>query len=193
MESSIAPGSPARRDNLQAALDYAALGWPVVPGAVWHGGRFADPVDERPVTSPLLQPVEASTSGTELVRQWWSTPGLHAPNVFTVTGDRLGAFAVFDSLAEAIGKDPWFTARRTPVLAVQGMPLAYFLVRPPVPEFVLSDEARVLPDRTPIPLPPSALGRTAVIWLITPAEARDDIATGDELADLIHLLERRIA
>lgn len=51
----------------QAALTYAEPGRPVPPGAVWHDGHFADPVDERPVSGLCLRPVEAATtdSGTE--------------------------------------------------------------------------------------------------------------------------------
>ncbi|KOX11862.1 hypothetical protein ADK67_48265 [Saccharothrix sp. NRRL B-16348] len=70
---------------LQAALDYAALGWPVVPGAIWHDGRFTSPVDERPVTSPCLRPIEEATTDAASVWEWWSVRGLHEPNVFTVT------------------------------------------------------------------------------------------------------------
>ncbi|MFD0200711.1 MULTISPECIES: hypothetical protein [Saccharothrix] len=125
----------------------------------------------------------------EEVRALWSVPGLHLPNVLTVTGSRLGAFMVFDSLAEAIARHPAFAARRTPVLAVQGMPFAYFLVRPPVPSVLLSGQARVLDAGTPVPLPPSALGETAVMWLITPDEAGNALMSADELADLIGTLE----
>ena len=189
----IADGSPELQPNLRAALAYAALGWPVVPGAVWHDGRFTDPVDERPVAGPLMRPVAAATSEAEVVREWWSTTGRLAPNVFAVTGAGLGAFAVFDALAETVAGSPRFAAQPTPVLAIRRMPLAYFLVRPPAPSFLLSGEARVLPDGTPIPLPPTALGETAVMWLVTPEEAGNDLMAGDELADLIHELERRSA
>ncbi len=119
MVSSTAAGSPARHDNVRAALDYAALGWPVVPGAVWRDGCFADPMDERPITSPFLRPIDEATTDADVVRKWWSSSGLREPNVFAVTGSGLGAFTVFESLAEAIAGHPRFTGRPTPVLAIQ--------------------------------------------------------------------------
>ena len=144
----------------EAALDYAEMGWPVIPGAIWHDGHFVDPVDERQVVNPLLLRVERATTDVEEVRALWSVPGLRLPNVLTVTGSSLGAFTVFESLAEAIARHPAFAVRRTPVLAIQGMPL-----------------------------PPSASGETAVMWLVTPHEADDTVMAGDDLADIIHSLE----
>ncbi|MFI9010556.1 bifunctional DNA primase/polymerase [Actinosynnema sp. NPDC053489] len=176
---------------MQAALTYAELGWPVIPGAIWHDGHFASPVDELPVTSPCLHPTEAATTDAELVREWWSTPGLHQPNVFTVTGPELGAFAVAESLVMTLADDPWFSKLPTPVLAFPNMPIAYFLVRPPVPSVLLSDEARVMEAGMPMPLPPSALETTPVIWLVTPEQAGNRLMPGDALADLIHSFEKR--
>jgi hypothetical protein len=178
---------------LRAALDYAALGWPVIPGAIWHRGHFADPVDEKSVASPCLRPVEEATTDAASVREWWSAPGLHQPNVFTVTGSELGAFMVAESLAMALADDPWFAALPTPVLAFPNMPLAYFLVRPPVPSVLLSGEARVVEAGMPLPLPPSALDTVPVIWLATPEQAGNLLMPGDVLADLIHSFERNSA
>ncbi|WP_428829924.1 bifunctional DNA primase/polymerase [Saccharothrix syringae] len=59
--------------TLQAALHYAELGWPVVPGAIWVDGHFADPVDQQQVTSPFLRPVEEATTDAALVHAWWTT------------------------------------------------------------------------------------------------------------------------
>ncbi len=73
------------------------------------------------------------------------------------------------------------------------MPLAYFLVRPPIPSVPLSKGARVLASGTPMPMPPSALGDTAVMWLVTPEDAGNGLMTGDDLADLIQSLERRVS
>jgi hypothetical protein len=176
---------------MQAALDYAALGWPVVPGAIWHDSHFASPIDELPVTSPCLQPIEEATTNLELVRGWWSTPGLHEPNVFTVTGPELGAFAVAESLVLALADNPWFAAFPTPVLSFPNMPLAYFLVRPPLPAVLLSSEAQVVEAGMPMPLPPSALETMPVIWLVTPEQAHNALMPGDALADLIQSFEKR--
>ncbi|MEU6148476.1 bifunctional DNA primase/polymerase [Actinosynnema sp. NPDC047251] len=178
---------------MQAALSYVELGWPVLPGAIWHDGHFASPVDELPVTNPRLRPIEEATTDADLVREWWSTPGPHAPNVLSLTGSALGAFAVFDTLAESIARHPHFGAGPTPVPAIQEMPLAYFLVRPPLPSVLMSHEARVLEAGTPLPLPPSAMGTSEVIWLVTPEEAANRLLPGDALADLIQSYESKSA
>lgn len=179
--------------TLQAALDYAGLGLPVLPGAIWHGGHFADPVDGLPVTSPCLRPIEEATTDEALIREWWSAPGLREPNVFGVTGSELGAFAVAESLVMTLADDPRFAARPTPVLAFPHMPIAYFLVRPPVPSVLLSSEARVVDEGVPMPLPPSALDTTSVSWLVTPRQAGNVLMPADVLADLIHSFERKSA
>lgn len=179
--------------KLQAALDYAALGWPVIPGAIWHDGCFVHPADEHPVNSPCVQPIEDATTDADLVRKWWSTPGLHEPNVFTVTGTRLGAIMVAESLVMTLADDPRFTVSPTPVLTFPDMPIAYFLVRPPVPSVLLSNEARIVEDGMPMPLPPSTLDTTPVIWLITPDQTGNILMPGDVLADFIQSYERKYA
>ncbi|GAA3853765.1 hypothetical protein GCM10022243_19210 [Saccharothrix violaceirubra] len=165
----------------------------MIPGAIWKNGHLANPTDELPVTTPCLQPIEEATTDAELVRAWWSTPGLHQPNVFTVTGSELGAFAVVESLVMMLADDPWFSKLPTPVLAFPNMPVAYFLVRPPLPSVLLSHEARVVEAGMPMPLPPSALETTPVIWLVTPEQAGNRLMPGDALADLIHSYERKSA
>lgn len=188
MSSSALDSSP-----LRAALDYAALGWPVIPGAVWRDGRFVDPADGRPVANPCLRPVEHATTDPALVHEWWSAPGPRQPNVFTATGSGLGAFMVAESLVVALVDSPWFAARPTPVLAFRNMPLAYFLVRSPMPSVLLSDAARVLAPGTSMPLPPSTLETTAAIWLVTPEQTGNALLSGDDLADLIQWLETKCA
>jgi hypothetical protein len=179
--------------TLQAALDYAAFGWPVIPGAIWHEGHFAHPADESPVSDPCLRPIEEATTSTARVREWWSVPGLHLPNVFTVTSARLGSIMVAESLVMDLADNPRFATRPTPVLAFPNMPMAYFLVRPPIPSVLLGNQARVLDPGIPLPMPPSALGGTPAIWLVTPEESGNVLLTGDELAKLIEITERKSA
>lgn len=100
---------------------------------------------------------------------------------------------MYESLVGAIVEDPWFVIRPTPVLAIPGMSFTYFLVRPPLPHLLLSDETRVLPDGTALPLPPSALSSTATSWLVSPDETGGVLLLGDELADLIQSFERKSA
>lgn len=176
--------------TFRAALDYAALGWPVLPGAIWREGRFVDPVDGQPVTSPFLRPVDEATTDAELIRQWWSVPAADMPLVLTVTGTAVGAVSMYESLLEAVVQHPWFIARPTPVALIPAMPLAFFLVRPPLPQVPFSDEARVVNEGTTLPLPPSAMSETAVIWLVSPEEAGNVLLLGHELGDLIRSLKR---
>lgn len=125
------------------------------------------------------------------MREWWSRPGLHRPSVLTVTGSRLGAFMVAESLVMTLADGPRFAASPTPVPAFPNMPIAYFLVEPPVPSVLLSSGARVVDARMPIPLPPSALDTTPVMWLVTPEQAAKRLMPADALADLIHDHESR--
>jgi hypothetical protein len=185
--------STGQATKLRAALEYAALGWPVVPGAIWHEGRFADPVDRNPVCDPCLRPIEEATTDTALVSEWWSGPCSRQPNVLTVTGPAIGAFMLTEAMVMALADHPLFAARPTPVLAFANLPLAYFLVRPPLPSVLLSGEARVLDAGMPMPLPPSDLDATAALWLITPEQAGNDVWPGDDLADLIENVGRKCA
>ncbi|MBB5807365.1 hypothetical protein F4560_007133 [Saccharothrix ecbatanensis] len=189
---SITPGTPAPTTS-QAALSYAELGWPVLPGAVWHDGHFADPVSGLPVTNPCLRPSEEATTDVALVREWWATPGWREVNVLTVTCSTLGAFAVAEPLVMALADDPWFTALPTPVLAFPNMPIAYFLVRPPMPAVLVSNNAWVVDAGMPVPLPPSHIDTTPVIWLVIPQQAGNVLIPGDALADLIQSYERQSA
>lgn len=150
-------------------------------------------MDEQPVTSPCLRPIAEATTDVSQVREWWSAPGLHQPNVFTVTGPGLGAFMVAEPLVMALADDPWFAAFPTPALSFPNMPIAYFLVLPPLPAVLLGHEARVVEAGLPLPLPPSALETTPVIWLVTPSRRATSLMPGDVLADLIQTYERKSA
>ena len=98
----------------QAALDFVEMGWPVLPGAIWHNGHFADPADESRVIDPCLRPSVEATTDARRVREWWSMLGRHQPNVPTVTGPRLGAFMVAENLVMTLADDPRFAASPTP-------------------------------------------------------------------------------
>ena len=180
-------------DGLEAALEYARLGWPVIPGAVWHEGRFVDPNDGQPTASVTLRPVGSATTDPELIRSWWSESGLHVPTVLGVVGHGLGVVSVYESLVDCIVDHQWFATRPTPVLGIPGMPLAYFLVRPPVPLMLARDEVRVLADGTTLPLPPAALGDTAATWLVSPADTGNVVLLGDEFAGLVAAAGERAA
>lgn len=188
-----APDHPSAQDvsaALPAALSYVALDWPVLPGAVWRGGRFVDPADGLPTPDVALRPAGAATTDSSVVRDWWSTDGLHAPSVLVLTGAALGVVSVYGSLVDSITGHPWFLTRPTPVLALPEMPLAYFFVRPPLPSTAIHDAARVLPDGTTLPVPPTSLGGSTASWLVSPEEAGNVLLLGSELADLIRTAGR---
>ncbi|WP_433271857.1 hypothetical protein ACQPZF_14140 [Actinosynnema sp. CS-041913] len=106
-----------------------------------------------------------------------------------MTGPTLGAVSVHESLVEEIAGHPWFQTRPTPVLAIPGMPLAYFLVKPPCPLMLVRDEVRLLPDGTTLPLPPAAIGDTAAEWLVSPEEVGGVMLPGDEFEALLGSLK----
>ncbi|WP_233812855.1 hypothetical protein [Saccharothrix sp. S26] len=125
-----------------------------------------------------------------MVRAWWSAPSLHPPTVLAVTGARLAAVSVYESRVDAIVGHPGFTTKPTPVFAIPGMPMAYFLVKPPCSITVDRDEVRVLAEGTTLPLPPATIGNTAALWLVSPEEAGNTMLLGDEFEALLGAVER---
>lgn len=179
--------------GLELALEYARLGWPVIPGAVWHEGRFVDPNNGRSAESIALRPIASATTEPALIKSWWPESGPHVPTVLGVVGHGLGVVSVYESLVDQIVDHRWFVARPTPVLGIPGMPLAYFIVRPPVPLMLALDDVRVLADGTTLPLPPATLGHTAATWLVSPTDTGNVVLPGDEFADLIAAAGRKVA
>ncbi|GAA1292148.1 bifunctional DNA primase/polymerase [Saccharothrix xinjiangensis] len=176
--------------EMGAALEYAALGWPVLPGAVWRGSRFVDPGDGQPTTGAVLRPVEAATTDPGVIHQWWTAAGGQAPAVLTVTGANLGAVSVHQSLAKDITDHPRFSSKPTPVLALPRAPLAYFLIEPPFPLVLARRKVRALRGGSPLPLPPTVIGETAASWLVSPEETGHCLLPGGELANIINDLRR---
>ncbi|MEU4803073.1 bifunctional DNA primase/polymerase [Actinosynnema sp. NPDC023587] len=172
-------------EELRKALEYAEMGWPVLPGAVWHDGHFVDPANGEPTESAMLRPIDTATTDPDLIHEWWSSDGLQVPAVLGVTGPKLSAVTVYETLAEVILGHKWFATRPTPMLGLAQMPLAYFLVRPPVPVVMVRDDVRVLPEGTTLPLPPTAVGQAAASWLVSPEEAGNVLLLGDEFADMV--------
>lgn len=193
ISTSDRPSTQNVQGALRAALSYAALDWPVLPGAVWRDGQFVDPADGLPAPGVALRPAGAATTDSSVVRGWWSAGDLHAPSVLVLTGTALGVVSVYGSLVDSITGHPRFRTRPTPVLTLPEMPLAYFFARPPLPSVAIHDAARVLPGGTTLPVPPTSLGGSTASWLVSPEEAGNVLLLGDELADLIHTAGRRSA
>ncbi|MEU4801313.1 hypothetical protein [Actinosynnema sp. NPDC023587] len=174
---------------LQAALAYAAMDLPVVPGAVWHEGRFVDPITGEPVTRVALQPADTATTDLAQVREWWDTPTRRGQAVLAVVGPKLGAVSIPLSLTERLVRHPWFTTRPTPVVQIPDLPIAFVLYRPPTPPSLVTDHVRLVDEGTTIPLPPTAVGTDSVGWWTSPEQTGNTLLTGQELADLIHSIE----
>ncbi|GAA1265775.1 hypothetical protein GCM10009634_06370 [Saccharothrix xinjiangensis] len=58
---------------MTAALVYAGMGWPVIPGAVWRNGKFVDPASGEPADKIVLRPIDTATIG-ETRAMWLVTP-----------------------------------------------------------------------------------------------------------------------
>lgn len=93
----------AARDRMAAAaLDYAALGWPVFPGASPHpGGDRACSCDRIGCPDPAAHPVSAAwapqaTTDPEVIGRWWAERP--DANIILPTGR---VFDVFDIPADA--------------------------------------------------------------------------------------------
>ncbi|RNL84462.1 bifunctional DNA primase/polymerase [Halostreptopolyspora alba] len=92
---------PAAGGMLDAALGYAALGWPVCRGVEPGGVGRACVCDRMGCPDPAAHPVSAAwaleaTTASETIRRWWSESP--AANVILPTGR---VFDVFDVPAEA--------------------------------------------------------------------------------------------
>src|ERR1051325_10118229 len=111
--SDVADVSPT---TMEAALGYAALGWSVLPGAVWSDGALVDPATGDPVDDVALKPRAEATTDVALVREWWSTDGASSPAILCVTGPSFGVVSVGVDRAEAIMAHQWFATRPTPVI-----------------------------------------------------------------------------
>ncbi|RKT52471.1 bifunctional DNA primase/polymerase [Saccharothrix australiensis] len=176
-------------ENLRAALDYAAMGWPVIPGAAWDGGRFVDPATGRPVDQVRLHPVAEATTDVDVVRRWWGAPGGHVPAVLVVTGPSVGVVSIREDQARTIVGHAWFRSRPTPVAVASGLPVAFFLVRPPNPPDLTRDDVRVFTEGSVLPLPPTTVATISTSWLVSPEECGRVLLPAAELAELLTSLE----
>ena len=174
---------------VDAALGYAAMGWRVLPGAVWRGGKLIDPATDTEVDDIALRPRHEATTDPDLVREWWNLPDDTGPVVLGVAGASLGFVSARNDRAETITGSRWFAARPTPVLDLSGLPLTLFVVRPPFPDGFDSDEIRRFPEDSVIPLPPTTAGGAAVTWRVSPWQTNRTLLTAAEFAELITTTE----
>ncbi|WP_046471801.1 bifunctional DNA primase/polymerase [Allosalinactinospora lopnorensis] len=131
---------PAAGGMLEAALDYAALGWSVCRGAEPGGaGGRACGCDRMGCPDPAAHPLSAAwgleaTTSPETIRRWWTeTPGA---NVILPTGR---VFDVFDVPADAgvmaLARMDRAGVNAGPVAAVDGRRYLFFVAtRSPVDE-----------------------------------------------------------
>jgi Bifunctional DNA primase/polymerase, N-terminal len=178
----------ARQRLRRAALQLAARGWPVTPGASLRAGRFDCGRPGCPTTTchPALDGWEqAASRDRERVEDWWR----YAPHsVLLATGvafDVLEVSAPLGSLAVASPR--WSGRVRGPVAT---MPTGrwMFLVAPGgpmVPELAGRLDVVRHSRGSWVPAPPTRLVEGAVRWLVPPAEVRWQLPEGYKVQRLL--------
>lgn len=154
-----------------AAVEYAALGWRVLPGAVWDGVRYTRGHVPTPTgeLEPIL-PVARASAEPNRVWRWWR----RAPySVLVVVGDPFAAVRVPTALAHQLtgeagpGSARWWG----PIaLAPEG---AVCLVRPhrwALARLPSLPGVAVLPAGALLPLPPTRIRGGAVTWQVSPTQ-----------------------
>ena len=150
-----------------AAVEYAALGWRVLPGAVWDGTRYIRGHVPTPTgeLEPVL-PVERASAEPNRVWRWWR----RAPySVLVVVGDPVAAVRVPIAPARRLTAEAGW--RGPIVLAPEG---AVCLVRPErwaLARLPSLPGVAVLPAGALLPLPPTRIRGGAVTWQVSPSQA----------------------
>ncbi|WP_116206614.1 bifunctional DNA primase/polymerase [Amycolatopsis circi] len=179
----------ALRSLRLAAEQYAARGWPVLPGPVCDGLTSWDPV-----TLELLGGREAAVSpvgatvDSRVISEWWS---VHRQAILAPVGRH------FDVL-----RTPTHLGWRTLAAFDGGRPLGPMALSPHGAYFFVEPGVRVNDDLAPgveilssgdlVVLPPSRVVAGVVWWRISPAD-RDALGDGAEILDKLAELSRESA
>jgi hypothetical protein len=179
-------GAKVASRGLESALECVALGWPVVPGALWVGGTYVDPVTNFDGDSLALCSADRATVDPDEVRRLW--PVLEdgvTRSALAVLGATMAAVAVEPELAREVVASESFRASPTPVVMLH-VPVVGLMIEHAV--FVVSsadglDDRLVFPPEATLPLPPAVVEGFETRWLVPPGEC-EGLMTGPELARL---------
>lgn len=171
--SRLRPADPGQQRTLrQAALDYAAHGWPVVPAAFFDGARYAcvqaDCVEDGPHPVWRLWQGRASTD-PDVVASWYR---LFSFAVALPTG---GVFDVVEIPEPAAARVQSALAGRgtpTPVAVWRERGVRLFWVRPGLPadERLAKLNARIRGEGGWVPAPPTPTRRGPMQWSLPPEQ-----------------------
>ncbi|MCU1687051.1 MAG: hypothetical protein JWQ81_7790 [Amycolatopsis sp.] len=165
------PGSRLRRDVVRsAAVNYAAHGWGVLPGTVWHRGRYT--LGHAPTVAPGLEPVMLSARTLRDAREVWSWFSIAPYAVLARVGEDFDVLTAPATLVCTALDVPGSAVRRCPIILTgtgsanlvitRNSRLRYDLR--PVPGVAL------VPPRAFVALPPTLVDGDTAEWLIAPSE-----------------------
>ncbi|MFD0203820.1 MULTISPECIES: hypothetical protein [Saccharothrix] len=177
-------------NGLETALECVARGWPVVPGALWVGDSYVDPVTDADCDALALSSPAMATLDPEEVRRLWPVSGGNVTrSALAVLGTLMTAVVVEPEPARRVVASKAFRTSPTPVVMLP-VPTLGLLIESAV--FVVSsaeglDERLVFPRGAMLPLPPAVVEGHRTRWLVSPAECDGLLMSGPDLADLLAL------
>ncbi|WP_158841132.1 hypothetical protein [Saccharothrix deserti] len=169
-------------NGLETALECVARGWPVLPGALWVGDTYVDPVTNFDGDSLALCSVDRAVLDPDEVRRMWPVLGEGVTRSALAVLGTIVAVAVEPERARRVVESERFRASPTPVVMMP-VPLVGLMIEHAV--FVLSssdglDDELVFPPNATLPLPPAVVEGYEVRWLVPPARC-DGLMAGQEL------------
>lgn len=182
---------------VHAAIRYAEHGWPVLPGTVFDGRRYAVPGTGQATDGlrPLL-PRDAASTDVRTLAQWWRVTTSLVPSVLVRTGRMFDAVTVSRDLAVEAVQTTVFRDAPGPVILRPDQGRAYFLVglgeslvppegaRPTVVERVRSGAW--------LAAPPTRTAVGGVSWLASPQGAGWEPGDAAVLAEALRVALPRV-
>ncbi|MBP2477600.1 hypothetical protein JOF53_006472 [Crossiella equi] len=174
-------------ESLKAALAYADLGLPVLPGTAWDGCWFRHPFSgaTAPALQPLMPPTGATTSEGTL-RAWWGCARWFSPTVLLQSGAAFDVLTADIPVVRSALSRGAFRFYKGAVLCNPWWGKAMILVEPgaAVPECVAKPTTLEVMPPTWIAVTPTQARGVAASWWIPP-EAPSAIGNSDMVATLL--------